>query len=106
MKAYMLVGGSGPIVVLTGRASIIDNAVIEKLADKGIEKFVAYEIPLVLVEQRYGALVAVVQGDPRETDDLRVLDEDGERAFKLFRFDELGRPIVYEPESPKNSIVC
>jgi hypothetical protein len=102
MKAYMLVGGSGPIIVLTSQASIIDNAVIEKLADKGIEKFIACEIPLVLVEQRYGAHVAVVQGDPRETDVLRVLDEDGERAFRLFRFDELGPSIVYEPESPKS----
>jgi hypothetical protein len=26
-----------------------------------------------------------------------VLDEDGERVFKLFRFDELGSTIVYEP---------
>jgi len=102
MKAYMLVTGSGPIVALTSRVAIIDKAVIEKLADKGIEKFIACEIPLVLVEQRYGTHVAVVEGDPRETDDLRVLDEDGERAFKLFRFDELGPSIVHEPESAKS----
>lgn len=101
MKAYMLMGGSGPIIVLTGRGSVLDNAAIEKLADKGIEKFIAYEIPFVLVEQRYGAHVAVVLGDPRETDDLRVLDEDGEHALKLFRFDELGPSIVYEPKSPE-----
>jgi hypothetical protein len=28
---------------------------------------------------------------------VRVLDEDGEHAFKLFRFDELGPAIIYEP---------
>jgi hypothetical protein len=102
MKAYMVVGGSGAIVVLTSRTSIIDQAVIEKLADKAIEKFIACEIPLGLVEQRYGAHVAVVQGDPRETDVLRVVDEDGERAFRLFRFDELGPSLVYEPQSLKS----
>ena len=69
------------------------------LADKGIEKFIAYEIPIVFAEQCYGTHFAVVRGDLRETDDLRVLDEDGERAFKLFRFDELGPSLAYEPAS-------
>jgi hypothetical protein len=101
MKAYMVLAGSGAIIVLTERASLIDETAIEKLAAKGIEKFIACEIPFVLVEQRYGGHVAVVLGDPQETDDLRVLDEDGERAFKLFRFDELGPSVVYEPASPK-----
>jgi hypothetical protein len=102
MKAYMVLAGSGAMIVLTGRASVIDEAVIDKLADKGIEKFIACEIPFVLVEQRYGGHFAVVQGDPLETDDLRVLDEDGERAFKLFRFDELGPTVVHEPASRKS----
>ena len=96
MKAYMLLTGSGPIVVLTSHASILDASLIEKLADKGIDKFLAYEIPISLAEQRYGGHFSVVKGDLRETDDLRVLDEDGERAFKLFRFDELGPMIVRE----------
>ena len=97
MKAYMLLTGSGPIVVLTSHASILEASLIEKLAGKGIDKFLAYEIPIGLAEQRYGGHFLVVRGDLRETDDLRVLDEDGERVFKLFRFDELGSTIVYEP---------
>jgi hypothetical protein len=98
----MLIAGSGPIVVLTSHTSIFDNALIEKLADNGIEKFIAYEIPLELAAQRYGGHFAVAQGDLRESDDLRVLDEDGERAFKLFRFDELGSSMVHEPPSAKS----
>ena len=31
-----------------------------------------------------------------ESDDLRVLDFNGDRAFRLFRFSELGPPIMYE----------
>jgi hypothetical protein len=99
MKAYMLITGSGPIVVLTSHPSILDNTLIGKFAEKGIEKFIAYEIPIGLAEQRYGTHFSVVSGDLRETDDLRVLDEDGDRAFKLFRFDELGPSLVYEPAS-------
>jgi hypothetical protein len=97
MNAYMVMTGSGPIVVLTSHASILDADLVEKLADKGINKFMAYELPIGLVEQRYGAHFSIVKGDLRETDDLRVLDEDGDHAFKLFRFDELGPPRVYEP---------
>jgi hypothetical protein len=97
MKAYMLMTKSGPIVVLTSHTSILDTFLLEKL---GIEKFIAYEIPIGLAEQRYGAHFTVVRGDLRETDDLRVLDEDGERAFKLFRFEQLGPPLVRErPDS-------
>ena len=97
MKAYMLMTAPGPIVILTSHASILDDALIKKLAEKDIEKFVAYEIPIGLAEQRYGIHFSVVRGNLRETDDLRVLDEDGDRAFKLFRFDELGAPLTYEP---------
>jgi hypothetical protein len=97
MKAYMLITGSSPIVVLTSHQSISDVSLIEKLASKDIDKFIAYEIPIGLAEQRYGTHFSVVRGDLRETDDLRVLDEDGDRAFKLFHFDELGPPILHEP---------
>jgi hypothetical protein len=99
MKAYLLMAGSGPIVILTSHTSILDVALIAMLAGKGIDKFIAYEIPIALAEQRYGMHFSAVKGDLRETDDLRVLDEDGEHAFKLFRFGELGPAIMYEPLS-------
>jgi hypothetical protein len=63
MKAYMLMTKSGPIVVLTSHASILDAFLLEKLADKGIEKFIAYEIPIDLAQQQYGAHFTVVRGD-------------------------------------------
>ncbi len=34
--------------------------------------------------------------DLRESDDLRVLDFNGERAFHLFHLAELGSPIMHE----------
>jgi hypothetical protein len=40
-----------------------------------------------------------VVNDLHESDDLRVLDYNGERAFALFRFDELGSPVSYESKA-------
>jgi len=97
MKAFMLLTGSGPLVILTSYDSVTDPALLEKLRAKGIEKFIAYEIPIELARQRYDGHFDIVVRDLHQSDDLRVLDYDGQRAFRLFRFDELGAPLVYEP---------
>ena len=60
------------------------------------EKFLAYEVPYELARERYGGHFSVVANDLHESDDLRVLDYNGERAFKLFSFAELGPQIVHE----------
>ena len=99
MKTAMLFTGSGPIVILTSHDSVTDPILLEKLQAKGIERFVAYEIPLDLAMKRYGGHFGTVVNDLHETDDLRVLDYNGERAFALFRLDELGSPTFYEPEA-------
>ena len=97
MKVFMLMTGSGPLMILTSHASIEDSQILDKLASKGIEKFLAYEVPFELARERYGGHFSVVSQDLHETDDLRVLDYNGERAFKLFSFKELGSAIRHEP---------
>ncbi len=95
MKTYMIMTDTGPIVILTSHASF-DESLADRLAAKGIDKFLAWEIPTELAEQRYGTHFSIVKGSLRESDDLRILDEDGAHAFKLFRFDELGPIRQYE----------
>ena len=97
MKAYMLFTGSGVLVVLTSHAAITDRGLLDKFRAKGIDKFIAYEIPVEIAKQRYGGHFNVVLSDLHEADDLRILDYNGERAFHLFRLAELGKPILYEP---------
>lgn len=97
MKAFMLFTGSGPLVILTSHGSIIEPGLLEKFKAKGIDKFVAHEIPLALARERYGGHFDVVIKDLHESDDLRMLDYNGQRAFRLFRLAELGRPILHEP---------
>lgn len=97
MKAIMLISGSGPLVILTSYGSASDPALVERLATKGITKFLAYEVPLELARERYGGHFNMVTNNLNETDDLRVLDYNGNRAFELFRFDELGPQVMHEP---------
>ena len=96
MKCVMLFTGSGPLVILTTMSSVTSEPMVDKLRAKGIEKFIAYEIPIDLAKERYGGHFNVVVQDLHESDDLRVLDYNGERAFRLFRLDELSRAIKHE----------
>ena len=96
MKAFLICAAGGPLVILTSHKSVTDATLLDKLAGKGIEKFIAFEVPLETAKERYGAHFAVVEHDLRETDDLRILDYNGQRAFGLFPFNELSAPILYE----------
>jgi hypothetical protein len=98
MKAYMLFTGSGPLVVLTSHQTITDQALLDKFHAKGIDKFIAYEIDVEVAKERYGGHFNVVLNDLHEADDLRILDYNGDRAFRLFRLAELGTPIPHEPD--------
>lgn len=97
MKSFLLMTGSGPLVILTSHDSIENPILLDKLIAKGIEKFIAYEVPYDLARQRYGNHFKVVANDLHETDDLRILDYSGDRAFRLFSFSELGKAHIHEP---------
>lgn len=103
MKSFLLMTGSGPLLILTSHDSIEDAPLLDKLLVKGIDKFIAYEVPYELAVQRYGGHFNVVANDLHETDDLRVLDYNGERIFRLFSFNELSEPQLHEPGSPERS---
>ena len=96
MKAGIFFTGTGPILILTSYDSLNDPKLVEKLALKGIKKYIAYEIPEDLVKQRYGKHFNVILGDLKQTDDLRVLDYDGHHVFYNFSLKEIGEPIYYE----------
>ena len=97
MKSFLLMTGSGPVNILTSHGSIENPILLDKLLAKGIDKFIAFEVPYDLAKERYGGHFDVVANDLHETDDLRVLDYNGDRAFRMFRFNELGEAHVHEP---------
>jgi hypothetical protein len=97
MKAGILFTGSGPILILTSYESFTDSKIIEKLRTKGIQKFIACELPLEAVKSKYGGHFSVIMGDLYQTDDLRVLDYNGHNVFYNFSFSEMGKPVYHEP---------
>ena len=97
MKAGIFFTGSGPILVLTTYEDLRDASLVDKLAAKGIKKFIACEVDEVKAKRAYGKHFDVIMGDLRQTDDLRVLDYDGHRIFLNFSLKELGEPILFEP---------
>ena len=96
MKAGIFFTGTGPILILTSYDALNDPKLVEKLALKGIKKYIAYEVEEDLVKQRYGNHYNVILGDLKQTDDLRVLDYDGHHVFYNFSLNEIGQPIYYE----------
>lgn len=96
MKVMMLLTAGGPMVIMTSLESPTAPALLRELASKGIEKFIAYEIPEELAKDRYGHHFDTVAHDIHETDQLRILDFNGQRAFSLFHFEDLGPPTRYE----------
>lgn len=104
MKALLLMTASGPLVVLSSLDALDDDVLIGKLRVKGVEKFMAYDLPLDEVKAKYGGHFQAVVQDLHESDDLRVLDFNGHRIFDLFRLDGLGQPFVYDHTGVKTKV--
>jgi hypothetical protein len=94
--AGIMFTGTGPILILTTYESFTDSKFVDKVRQKGINKFIAYQVPVDLCRKKYGNHYDVILGDLNQTDDLRVLDYNGHNVFYNFSFDELGSPILYE----------
>ncbi len=96
MKAALIFTGSSPILIITSYPSLDDKRFLEKLKQKGIEKFLAFEVKLESAKKKYGSRFDVIRDDLNETEDMRVLDYNGQLAFERFSFEELGEMIKHE----------
>lgn len=97
MKAGIIFTGTGPILILTTYEALDDSQLVAKLEAKGIDKFIATEVPVDKVRTKYGNHYNVVLGDLKQTDDLRVMDYNGYNILHSFSFKEMGKPIYREP---------
>jgi len=94
-RAYLVFTGSGPILVLATYPQLTDERLVSKLRYKGIDKFIAYEVDLEAVQDRYPASYENVARDLEGVEDLRVLDFNGHQIMANFSLDKLGEPIKY-----------
>src|SRR5947208_2415167 len=94
MRAYLIFTGSGPILVLATYPQLTDERLVTKLRYKGIDKFIAYEVQLDAVKERYpGSFDNVAKDLEGGEGDLRVLDFNGHQIMANFSLDALGTPI-------------
>jgi hypothetical protein len=95
MRAYLVFMGSGPILMLSSYPKLTDERLVSKLRYKGIDKFIAYEVDLGAVRDRYADSFENVARDLGEVEDMRVLDFNGHQIMANFSLDKLGDPIKY-----------
>jgi len=94
-RSFLIFTGTGPILVLSTYPELTDDRLIAKLRYKGISKFIAYEVSIDAVRERYGEAFAGVSRDLDEVEDIRVLDFNGHQIMTNFSLDELGEPIKF-----------
>ena len=95
IRSYLIFTGTGPILVLSTYPGLTDPRLIDKLRYKGISKFIAYEVALEAVRQRYAHAFSSVAADLAAGEDIRVLDFNGHQIMTNFSLDELGEPIKF-----------
>ncbi len=95
LRAFILFTGSGPVLLVSSYRDATDPRLIGKLRDRGITKFIAYEVPIDAVDAVYDATLRLVASDLAAEEDARVLDFNGHRIFASFSFSDLGRAITW-----------
>lgn len=96
MKAGIIFMGTGPILILSSYKSFEDPSFVKKLSTKGIKKYIAFEIPVEKVKEKYKDQFTLIMQDLSENNDLRVLDYNGHNVFTTFAFKEMGPPFYCE----------
>lgn len=94
MKTFLLFTQDGPILILSKSDSIQQSELPEKLPAYG--KFVSWEIPVDSIKSCYSAHFEQVLKDPKQSDDLKVIDDNGEQVFLNISFKTLGQPNYHE----------
>ena len=96
MRSFLLLTETGPVLLLTKCTSITEEVLVEHLIGRGIEKFIAFEVPVSKVHKLYGVPFEVIAADINHGRDMRILDYNGEHIFENFSFEELGSPTFVE----------
>ena len=95
LRSYLMFTGTSPILMLSTFPKLTDERLVAKLRYKGIDKFIAYQVDLDAVEERYGEAFKSVHEDLQGIEDIRVLDFNGHQIMANFSLDALGDPIKF-----------
>ena len=96
MRSYLVLTEVGPMLVLTSCPCITDGRIVDSLNRKGIDKFIAHEVPVEYVHQLYGVPFEVIATDLESGREMRVLDFNGQHIFESLSLSRLGGSVRYE----------
>ena len=74
MKALMLLTSGGALVVLSSHESPKDPILLSKLESKGVTKYLAYELPVAEVSEKYGGHFHRVMQDLRAPAAAKIVE--------------------------------
>ena len=63
MRSYLVLTENGPLLLLTSMNSITEETLLDSLRGKGIDKFIAYEVPVDKVHEFYGVPFEIIAAD-------------------------------------------
>lgn len=95
MRCYLIFTGTGPILLVSTYPKLTDERLVRKLGYKGIDKFIAYQVDLDVVQERYSLVFDAIVEDLEGVEDMRVLDFNGHQIMANFSLEALGDPIKY-----------
>jgi hypothetical protein len=100
MRSFLVLTEQGPLLTVTAEADGADDVVHSGMTRRGIDKYIAWEVPVEMVRTRYGRPFEVIASglasDLASGRVLRVLDFDGRQIFSRLSLTELGRCYAHE----------
>lgn len=90
MTALLVFTETQPLLLMASRAVVSDDRLAEGLKDRGIDKFMAYEVPIDHLRREYGLAFERIEADLKNGEEMRVLDFKGSHVFAKVDFAELG----------------
>ena len=95
-KAYLVLSSAGAALILTQSDISSEPAVLAHSVGNGLNKYIAYEVPMERLKQNYSAHLGHIFNDPKETGQFLTLDDDERQVFRNISLKELGPSIIYE----------
>ncbi|MEE4273669.1 MAG: hypothetical protein V2I67_18485 [Thermoanaerobaculales bacterium] len=96
MRSFLLLTETGPVLLLTKSTSITKRSLVDHLRQRGIAKFISFEVPVDRVHELYGVPFEVVASDLAHGTEVGFLDSNGPHIFSALPLEELGTAVPYE----------
>jgi hypothetical protein len=100
-RIFMLFGARGPVLAMIKNGFASDRDLLDKLASKTTDKFIAFEVNSESIEIQYREHLSHLMADPKQPSEVKILDDDGEEIFTNINFSNLSNPLYYDPQNPK-----